>query len=66
MDDLLSIILSGISIVLCLISGFLTIGLKIKHILSDGKITEEEIKDLKDTVDNVKKEIGDKDERQHK
>lgn len=63
MDDLLSIILSIVSIILCFISGGITIALKLKQMMADKKITKEELEDLKNTIEDVKGEI---DERQHK
>lgn len=57
LDDLLSITLGFISILFSILIGIVNIIIKIKEIKADGKITKEELEDLKSTINKTKEDI---------
>lgn len=70
-ESIVYIVLGIVSLIITLISGMISIIMKIKSALSDGKLTDEEIKDitksLGDLSDDLKQgmEDLDKHEREH-
>lgn len=59
-EHIIYIIIGLISLLTTIVSGIISIIIKIKHSLKDGKITEEELKDIKDEVDNLSESVENK------
>ena len=59
-EHLIYIIIGLISLATTIISGIISIVIKVKHSLKDGKITGDELKDIKDEVDNLSESVENK------
>lgn len=57
-EHVIYIIIGLISLVTTIISGIISIVIKIKHSLKDGKITEDELNEIKDEVDKFKENVN--------
>ena len=57
-EHVIYIIIGLISLVTTIISGIISIVIKIKHSLMDGKITEDELNEIKDEVDKFKENVN--------
>lgn len=59
-EHLLYIIIGLISLATTIISGIISIVIKVKHSLKDGKITDEELNEIKDEVNNFGQSVENK------
>lgn len=59
-EHLVYIIIGLISLATTIISGIISIVIKVKHSLKDGKITDDELKDIKNEVDNLGQSVENK------
>ena len=56
-EHIVHIIIGLISLTTTIVSGIISIVIKIKHSLKDGKITEDELNEIKDEVDKFKENV---------
>ena len=59
-EHLIYIIIGLISLATTIISGIISIIIKVKHSLKDGKITDDELKDIKNEVNNLGQSVENK------
>ena len=59
-EHIVYIIIGLISLATTIISGIISIVIKVKHSLKDSKITDDELKDIKDEVDNLSESVENK------
>ena len=59
-EHLIYIIIGLISLATTIISGIISIVIKVKHSLKDGKITDEELNEIKDEVNNFGQSVENK------
>ena len=57
-EHIVYIIIGLISLATTIVSGIISIVIKIKHSLNDGKITEDELNEIKDEVDKFKENVN--------
>ena len=57
-EHIVYIIIGLISLTTTIVSGIISIVIKIKHSLKDGKITEDELNEIKDEVDKFKENVN--------
>lgn len=57
-EHIVYIIIGLISLTTTIISGIISIVIKIKHSLKDGKITEDELNEIKGEVDKFKENVN--------
>ena len=57
-EHIVYIIIGLISLATTIVSGIISIVIKIKHSLKDGKITEGELNEIKDEVDKFKENVN--------
>ena len=57
-EHIVYIIIGLISLATTIVSGIISIVIKIKHSLNDGKITEDELNEIKDEVDEFKENVN--------
>lgn len=57
-EHIVYIIIGLISLATTIVSGIISIVIKIKHSLKDGKITEDELNEIKGEVDKFKENVN--------
>lgn len=57
-EHIVYIIIGLISLTTTIVSGIISIVIKINHSLKDGKITEDELNEIKDEVDKFKENVN--------
>lgn len=57
-EHIVYIIIGLISLTTTIVSGIISIVIKIKHSLKDGKITEDELNEIKGEVDKFKENVN--------